>query len=360
MMNNFPPYVSREIILERLPKIFPVGTLNRNYLIRELSASSIFCFLYIGAVEKNEIYLGPAHVYRMTDEQSMMTDDKSRLEYAFDVLKKSKQLRGKRWYADNTREPIRDETLREGLVQIGVVSSLNLPTTSSKPRYQLKSSFASLFNPQLTSELLDVAIDYWQKNYLSKSALTRLRLVKHSSEGTNNKVLITLPTGETRLLSVGPSSEISKAVIEIFAPLFLQNPMVLWLSTSDDKVAAIDNKLAKEIGLNIEADKNLPDIILVDLGIEHPILVFLEVVATDGPISDRRKQAIYAITDNAGFDRKYVTFVTAYLDRESPGFKKTISSLTWNSFAWFVSEPDKLIYMKDGSTFLSEILNLED
>jgi hypothetical protein len=63
-------------------------------------------------------------------------------------LKKNFQVPGTRWYADNTREPIRDETLRDGLVAVGaVVRREDLPTTSGAPRYALKLDFAALFDP---------------------------------------------------------------------------------------------------------------------------------------------------------------------------------------------------------------------
>jgi hypothetical protein len=44
-----------------------------------------------------------------------------------------------------------------------------------------------------------------------------------------------------------------------------------------------------------------------------------------------------------------VAFVTAYLDRDSPGFKKTVSALAWGSFAWFASEPDQIVILRDGT-----------
>jgi BsuBI/PstI restriction endonuclease domain len=100
--------------------------------------------------------------------------------------------------------------------------------------------------------------------------------------------------------------------------------------------------------LKIEADKNLPDIILADLGPTEPLIVFVEVVATDGAITPRRQQAIHALTDAAGFRRSQIAFLTAYRDRESAGFKKTVGQLAWDSFAWFVSEPGNIIAMHDG------------
>lgn len=44
-----------------------------------------------------------------------------------------------------------------------------------------------------------------------------------------------------------------------------------------------------------------------------------------------------------GFVPEQVAFVTAYADRGSVGFKKTVSRLAWGSFAWFASEPDHLV-----------------
>lgn len=104
------------------------------------------------------------------------------------------------------------------------------------------------------------------------------------------------------------------------------------------------------ISLKIEADKNLPDMVLADLGPAEPLLVFVEVVATDGAITDRRKEAMLELTDAAGFRRGQVAFLTAYQDRESAGFRKTVSGLAWGSFAWFVSELDKIVILRDGAT----------
>lgn len=110
-----------------------------------------------------------------------------------------------------------------------------------------------------------------------------------------------------------------------------------------------DDQVANAIGLKIEPDKNLPDLILADLGPTEPLIVFVEVVATDGAITLRRQEAIYSLTDAAGFHRSQIAFLSAYLDRDSAGFKKTIAGLAWNSFAWFVSEPGNIVFLQDGT-----------
>lgn len=336
--------LSREEVHARLQAIFPDGAPNRAYLTRMLAASTVFVALYIDAIEGGGTYLGPKHVYRMTDEQAAQVDDASRAAYSAGVLRTGAHIEGRRWYQDNTREPIRDETLREGLVAIGAVTErTDLATTSSKPRYALKAGFAALFDPALAGEALQARITAWQTEALNKGALARLAIVRRGAGVNTDQVLVTFPNGETRRMKPGPSSEITKAVVEVFAPAFLTDPAVVFLSESGNKVVARDDELARSIGLAIQADKNLPDTILVDLGPAHPLLVFVEVVATDGPISQRRKEALEELVAEAGFPAEHVAFVTAYLDRSAGPFKKTVDSLAWGSYAWFAAEPERLV-----------------
>lgn len=349
-MSALPPFASRDLIAERLPLIFPEGTPNRTYCVRELAASAVFAALYIGAIEGTARYLGPVHVYRMTAEQAAKADDADRLGYAAAVLKKNGQIEGARWYADNTREPIRDETLRDGLVAIGAVTRReDLPTTSGLPRYALKTEFAALFDPALDGVALEDAIGDFQQKHLSKSALARVTIIRAGAAAGSAGVLVKFPSGETRQLAPGPSSFIAQAVVEVFAPRFLEQPAVLWLSESGNKVVMRDDKIAGAIGLKIEADKNLPDLILADLGPADPIILFVEVVATDGAMTERRRDAIFELTDAAGFGRQQVAFLTAYQDRGSAGFKKTVAQLGWGTFAWFASEPEHILVLRRGT-----------
>ncbi len=351
---KLPPYATRELIAERLPLIFPEGTSQRNYVVREMAASTVFAMLYIGAVEGNDEYAGPIHVYRMTKEQAALVSDDDRLACLAYSKTRRFQPKGERWYADNSRESIRDETLREGLVNLGAVLELKgIATTSSRPRYYLQAEFAQLFDPSLTEDTLDEAIARWRSKYLSPNAIARLRLARHTADQSAD-VFIQLFSGETRKISPGPSSVISKHVIEQFASRFLLKPALLWLSVSDNKVH--DEQLAKAIGLEIQVDKDLPDIILVDLGPKDPIIIFVEVVATDGPISARRQEALYQLTDTARFLRTQIVFVTAYSDRQSSGYSKTNRELAWNSFVWFASEPDRLVFWSNGDRKLAYYL----
>jgi hypothetical protein len=325
-----------------------------------LAAATVFAMLYIGAVEGADRWLSPKHVYRMSDDQARRQSDEERDHYAQAALKQGFQPPGEPWYADNTREPIRDETLREGLVALGAaVVREGLPTTSSKPRYALQKDFARLFDPALSGDALEEAIRAWQQAHLSPEARARQAILREGAAGREDTVTVTFPNGEARTMEPGPSSQLSKAVVEDFAPRFLERPAVLWLSESKNKVVAQDVRLAAAVGLKIDPGRNLPDLILADLGPTEPLVVFVEVVVTDGAVTPRRQEALLELTRQAGLRPDRVAFVTAYEDRQAPGFRKTLANLAWDSFAWFQSEPARILVMRSNEpegAYLSALL----
>ncbi|MDP2083547.1 MAG: BsuBI/PstI family type II restriction endonuclease [Pseudotabrizicola sp.] len=341
---SLPHVLSWPEIHARLPVIFPDGSANREHCIWEIAAKTIFVMAYVGAVEGLSVWIRPDQVTRMTDDQAAKLDAEARGAWAKESMKPSKADVPGRWYAVNTRESIRDDTIRYALIQNGaVIDKPGLSTTSPAGRYALQAEFADLLAPDIDEATFIAKASAWRGKHLNAGALARIAIVRRGAAGGGQYELVTFPNGETRRLTTGPSADISKAVIEVFAPKFLEKPGVISLSESGNKVVARDDELAKAIGLVIPADKNLPDIVLVDLGPSHPLLVFVEVVHTDGPVNDTRRTALLLIAEGAGFPPQHVAFVTAFLDRASPAFRKTVSSLAWGSYAWFASEPDCLV-----------------
>lgn len=340
---SLPRLVARSVIKERLPVIFPEGSPFRGWLIRDISAGAIFAMIYVGAVEGLERFLGPAHIYRMSDDQVDMGTDEARLEYHRDGWKRGYVGRGKAWYADNTREPIRDETIRQALVGVGaVVLKGGVPTTSNVPRYALAKDFAALFDEDLVGDALQDAAAAWRVRHLGPEELARVELLRAGAARDGEAVDVSFPNGEGRLLSMGESSVIAKAVIEEFARRFLTKPAVLWLSDSGRKVVVRDDVLARRVGLKIDAARNLPDVILADLA-PGMLLVFVEIVSTDGPVTEARRRDLLALAEGAKIKSQHVAFVTAFMDREHKALKKCLANLAWNSFVWLASEPDAIV-----------------
>jgi BsuBI/PstI restriction endonuclease len=345
---SLPDLLPTSEIRRRLEAIFPEGTPNRQYFTREMAARVVFVMLYIGAVERLGKWLGPKHVYGMSDTQMERREEAERLTYGDEAWKPGFKPSGDRWYADTTREPIRDETLRDGFVRVGaVVQRSGVATTSGLPRYALHDDFAALFSPALQGEALATAVEEWQSRHLDPLALARIELLRQGAAAVSNRIDVILPSRTVRQLAPGPSSVISKAVVEVFAPAFLYQPAVVLLSESGDKIVAQEERLITSIGLKIDRATLLPDIILFDLEAGKELLVFVEVVATDGPISESRKQALLEIAEGARISPERIAFVTAYRDRGEPAFKKTFSAIAWDTLVWFMAEPSHVVMLRE-------------
>lgn len=290
----------------------------------------------------------------MTDEQSLLLDPEVRDLWFIKSAKNGyKPTVGTEWYEDTTREPIRDETIKAGFLPVrAMIERHGIPTTSSKGRYALEPAFAGLFDAGLSDADFLTASAAWRASHLSKAALARQLLVSGGAVSAKGTVQVRFPNGETRALAAGPSSVIAKAVIEEFAPRFLKQPHVLWLSESGNKVVTRDEQLAGSLGITIDPSKALPDIILVDLGDNADgsdlLVVFTEVVATDGPVNRQRKEALTVIAQEAGFGESHLAFLTAFMDRATSQFKKAIVEIAWGSYVWLVSEPDNVMDLRDG------------
>lgn len=352
-LSTVPPL---SVIGLRLQLVFPEGVDHRNYVIRDMAARTLYVMFYVDAIEGSGRWIRPSMVTDMTDKTAKDTKESTRLAWYDMMLSSKKAHSGERWYAPNSREPIRDETIRVGLIPNGAIIERALPTSSGLPRYALAKDFAALFGKALVGTSLTAAIAAWQAAHLSSAAKARLQVLKAGVTRSGSHVLVKYPNGTTHRLAPGPSSIIAKAVIEEFAPTFLKDPAVLWFSDSASKVRVADAELAGSLGLHIDPSRLLPDIILVDVGAgTQALFVFVEVVATDGPVSEHRKSELLRLAATAGIDSKRVLFVTAYDHRGGGSFVKTVANLAVPSFAWFRAEPSHLFINRDRPGHLPDL-----
>ncbi len=185
--------------------------------------------------------------------QAAKTSDAARVAYLAAVERPGTPEPADRWYKENTRESIRDDTLRYGLVAIGaVLVKSDVPTTSRKGRYVLHRDLAVLFDPGLDEAEFDAAAAAWRDKHLTRNALATVRVLQIAAAGAESKVPVALPNGEVRVMAPGLSSIITKAVVEVFAPRFLINPAVPWISESGKKVVEKDDKLLRILGIEIK------------------------------------------------------------------------------------------------------------
>ncbi len=327
--------------------IFPEGVPAREYILRLNTCRTIFAALYVGAVEGAGRWLAPRLVYRMRDDIANDADPASRSRY----YEKVPPSREGGWYADNSREGSRDEGVRRGLIPLNAMVVLpGVPPTSSLGRYALSRDFAALLSPSLAVDEFEKTAREWRVRYLSPAALARASLLQDRDAAS---IEVVHPGGGTTILPAGESHWMTKRVVEDFAARFLVTPRVVWISDSKNKLFS-DNTLARILKIDIDAAKVLPDVILVDL--DPPgrkgelLMVFVEVVSTDGPVDElRRGQLIDLLRSSPrGYRDEDAAFVTVYADRGSRAASKAMRELAWNTFAWFVSEPEHIVHFQTG------------
>ena len=338
-----PPLVSVEEVRHRLGLIFPASFPDRAMLVGVMAARVIFVFLYGGCIEGAGRLLRPSHVYFFTADQAEKTLDEDRQQWLAVASKPGNRPEGKRWYADTSKETIRDDLMRNNLLRLGIMHKKpGFPVTSMSPINSLDDDFAQLFRPSLSGDALLKAAEEWRHKHLGAATLQRMALKAQGIHAKVGDVFIDLPDGTRMRISAGPSADITKGLVEDFASQHLANPAVLWLSASDKKTYSQFVELAASVGLKFDPGKELPDLILADM-IEPVSFVFCEVVASDGPVTEARKEALLELVRASHIPEASVRFLTAYADRESPLFRKNFSKLAVNTLVWFRTEPGLVV-----------------
>jgi hypothetical protein len=353
-LHPLPPLLTIEEIQARLAVIFPEEFPDRTILVGIMAARVVFVCLYGGAIEGQDRYMRPSHVYLFTEEQAGLTTDEQRFAWIAEANKQGFRPQGRRWYADTSKEPIRDDLMRNQLLRLGIMQKRpGYSTTASTPINYLSADFAALFAPALTAETLAATIHAWVTRHLDQATKQRMILKAQGINAKTGDLLIDLPDGTRIRISAGPSSIIAKDLIEQFATRHLESPALLWLSASDKKSLPQFAELSASVGLKFDLNAELPDVIFADM--KQPIrFLFCEIVATDGPVTEARKQALLAIVNESQIPQNAVEFLTAFEDREAAPFRKNFSQLAVDSLVWFRTEPDLLVVLSTANRRMLE------
>jgi hypothetical protein len=342
----------RTLCQERLGLIFPEPLPQRGRLMNQLAASAVFVCLYVGAIE-NERKVRPSMVLWMCDEAARRTAEDERRHWYEAALRGKRELAEllagwglshRPWYADNTREPLRDETFRAWGRFGAILRDETVPTTSAKPQWALAAEFAELFDPTLRGTDLTERIDDWQDDHLGAVGRTRIALTRQLA-GADERVIVELPGGLKRTLAPGGSSLILKGVIEELAPRLLEQPTVLFISESRQHLDVVDARLLQELGITADVARLLPDALLFDAG--KGLFWFVEAVLTDGAIDEGRRSALEEWANDQQIPTDRCRYVTAFVGRTAGPFRRLVSSLAWGTYAWFLDEPDKILHFED-------------
>lgn len=347
-MSTLPPFTPLPLVRARLAQVFDESFPDRSILVGEMAARLVFVAIYGGFVEDSGRYFRPSTVIRFSHHQANQETEAARLSW-LSMCQTPGYKATEPWYADNTREPLRDDLIRNRALPIRMIlKRQGIATTSPVPIYYLPQTFLSLFDPSLDGDQLNEAIKQWQQDNLDKMILSRMQLRRLTGD-TEGQVVVTLPTRSMTLrLSPGEASIITRDVCQELLKKILKEPVVVHVSTPDQKIFPELSSLAEAIGLHLPPSAELPDIVAADTGCEDKKLrlVFIEVVHSDGPITELRKKSLLKIALDMGCPEENVQLITAFDDRNASPFKKRVSEIARGSDVWFRSEPDLLMSLK--------------
>jgi len=348
--------LSREQCQWRLELIFPRDAFDPA-LRSPIAAASVAAMLYVDAVVPDEgdlpddaYYARPSTVtwmsdaaygHRSDDERRSWRQAAKRSRRELDELLERWVLPPERWYADNSRETLRDETWPEWAQRGAACDRPGIATNSSAGRWALAKSFADLFDPALQGDALVQAVDAWRATHLSPGDMLKIDVSRERGR-KQHAVTVTLPNGAGRReLEFGDASLILKGVVEQWAPARLADPVVLTISEPGRKILLADERRLRQLGLRIDAANLLPDCVIVDLGATPPRFWIVEAVASDGEIDETRRAELLRWAADQRIDPDSCSFLSAFISRNHTAARKRLKDLASGTFAWYLDEPER-------------------
>jgi hypothetical protein len=352
------PLLPRDVVQTRLQAIFPREAFDP-VLSNLLAASALSVMLYADAVvpDGGELpegaqWVRPSMCLWMSDAVYGHDGEDSRTAWRDAALGNSGRratqtlqegwglTNAPAWYADNSRETLRDETFPAWLDHGALRDRPGIPTTSSRPRWALTEGFADLFDPGLTGDALEAAIEAWRATRMTPGDRLRIATLR-DRERAEHAVRVTLSDGTVRDLEPGDASIILRGVIQEWAIARLVDPVVLSISEPGDKVYVADANRLRTLGLTIDANNLLPDALIVDIGTTPPTFWIVEAVASDGPVTEDRRRQLIRWAEDQRIPADSCRFLSAFLDRNDGIAKRRLKDLAADTFAWYASEPTR-------------------
>ncbi|OGU16991.1 MAG: restriction endonuclease [Ignavibacteria bacterium GWB2_35_12] len=238
----------------------------------------------------------------------------------------------KRTYAPNTRETVRRQVLHQ-FVQARIADYNpdypDLPVNSPRAHYAI------------SIDALNVIKNFGTKkwNLELKKFLNKIDELKKVYRKRREAVMVPVKFKDRSLLKLSPGkhNEIQAAIVELFAPRFATNSIILYFGDTENKDLYIDNETLEKIGIPIDQHSKLPDIVLYDK--EKQWIFLIEAVTSHGPVSPKR---VYELEDLLKHCNAGKIYITAFYDFKE--FKKHSQDIAWETEVWLLEFPDHLIH----------------
>lgn len=242
-------------------------------------------------------------------------------------------------YAPNTRETVRRQTMHQ-FVMAGLVrynpDHPERPVNSPKAVYQIEDSALNLLKCHGAPSWDDCL-----KEYLTKQGTL---VEKFARERGLSLVPVQISPDKKIQLTPGEHSELIKAVIENFGPLFAPGGLLVYAGDTGNKWGYFDEALLKRIGVSVDVHGKIPDVVLYLP--QKGWLLLVEAVTSHGPVDPKRHNELAALFSNSSAG---LVYVTAFPNRSL--MARYLGEIAWETEVWVADSPSHLIHF-NGERFL--------
>ncbi|MGB8214701.1 MAG: BsuBI/PstI family type II restriction endonuclease [Anaerolineales bacterium] len=242
-------------------------------------------------------------------------------------------------YAENTRETIRDESIKPMVAAGFLMLNPDKPdrsTNSPATVYQVTGEALTLIKNFGTNEWEPALSAYMSDRVTLVELYARRREIPRTTINLRDR-------GEIKI-SPGEHSALIKQILEDFCPRFAVGGITIYVGDTGEKWGFVNRERLEELHIQINAHGQMPDVVLF-LPDKNWILL-IESVTSNGPIDARRHEELLRLFSGciAG-----LVFITAFPDRNT--MRKYLSVLAWETEVWIADAPDHLIHF-NGDKFL--------
>jgi type II restriction enzyme len=241
-------------------------------------------------------------------------------------------------YAPNARETFRRQVLNQ------FVYARIADQNPDNPKLPVNSPGAHY---ALTQDALDTIKTFGTKDW--KKAVRQFKsqkddLSKNIKKRKQRLIPVKLSNGKTLKLSAEKHNEVQAAVIHNFASRFAKEGSVLYLGDTIKKDLYVDKKMLKELGIPVNQEGKLPDVIIYDYS--KTCLFLIETVTSHGPVSPKRVEEFEEIFKDCRAGKIYVTAFPDFAE-----FKKHSDNIAGETEVWLANAPEHMIHFK-GDRFM--------
>jgi hypothetical protein len=242
-------------------------------------------------------------------------------------------------YAPNTRETFRRQSMHQ-FVQAGIAvynpDRPDRPVNSPDAVYQIQPTLQEVLRSFGGREYEGHLNRYLERQ---KTLATR-----YARERKMKLVPVRIREGEEISLSPGGHSQLTKMIVEEFAPRFVPGGRLVYVGDTGKKWAYFDDVLLASLGVKVDDHGKMPDVVIYSE--QRNWLLLVESVTSHGPMDPKRHEELGALFANT---KAGLVYVSAFPNRRV--MNRFLESISWETEVWVSDSPSHLIHF-NGSDFM--------